>query len=229
LLEERAADLGLAACQLGGFDFARGWPLFALERKCAYLHSVGAGTAPSAEQEAAAALAPTEETDRQFGERLAAALREKLPAYMVPSAFVRLEHLPLSSNGKIDRKALPAPQRERAAARAVVAPGSELERAVCRAWEEVLCRPAVGVEDNFFDLGGTSVDMIKIHTLLQPRLPRPVSLLDMFFTYPTIAALVAHLDGAAAERAPAPGSARSRSAIASQRDRRSGARQQTAH
>ncbi|MBV9787872.1 MAG: amino acid adenylation domain-containing protein [Chloroflexi bacterium] len=90
-------------------------------------------------------------------------LLDKLPPYMVPSAFVVLEGLPLSANGKVDRKALPAPdQTARAAGATYVAPTSEAERILSEIWAAVLRLEQVGIHDNFFSLGGDSILSIQV-------------------------------------------------------------------
>jgi len=85
-------------------------------------------------------------------------LNEKLPAYMIPSAFVMLEKLPLTASGKVDRQALPAPDATRPQLeRVFVAPRNALEEKLARIWAEVLGLERVGVEDTFFELGGHSL------------------------------------------------------------------------
>ncbi|HEX9454735.1 MAG TPA: phosphopantetheine-binding protein, partial [Candidatus Binatia bacterium] len=91
-------------------------------------------------------------------ETLRNAAAQKLPAHMVPSDFVFLDSLPLTANGKVDRLALPAPDRSRAElAVAYAAPRSDAEELLAKIWAEVLAIELVGIDDNFFDLGGDSL------------------------------------------------------------------------
>ncbi|NPC86635.1 amino acid adenylation domain-containing protein, partial [Pyxidicoccus fallax] len=85
------------------------------------------------------------------------ALKQQLPEYMVPSAFVALEALPLTFNGKLDRKALPAPDGALSARVEYVAPRSETEQKLASLWSEVLRVERIGIHDNFFELGGHSL------------------------------------------------------------------------
>ncbi|MGH3670026.1 MAG: amino acid adenylation domain-containing protein, partial [Pseudonocardiaceae bacterium] len=94
--------------------------------------------------------------------RLRGFLRQKLPDYMVPSAFVALDALPLNVNGKIDRAALPEPDWALAAGRDYVAPRSDVERVLAEIWAAVLGVDRAGVEDNFFELGGDSILSIQV-------------------------------------------------------------------
>ena len=88
---------------------------------------------------------------------LRAALQQVLPEYMVPWTFVALERMPLTANGKLDRKDLPAPQEMAPSESDYVAPETDTERAVASIWQEVLALPRVGRNDNFFELGGSSL------------------------------------------------------------------------
>ena len=101
----------------------------------------------------------------EYRETLAASL----PDYMVPSAFVILDELPLTPNGKLDRKALPAPEGGDVQAALYVAPRNATEQAMCEVWQEVLKLDRVGVEDNFFGLGGDSILSIRIVSMLKSR------------------------------------------------------------
>ncbi|MCE9671221.1 non-ribosomal peptide synthase/polyketide synthase [Myxococcus stipitatus] len=98
---------------------------------------------------------PRAETLRDF-------LGERLPEYMVPAAFVMLPAMPLTSNGKVDRKALPAPEGQGTRASAYVAPRTEVEELLAGIWARVLGRERVGIHDNFFELGGDSIISLQI-------------------------------------------------------------------
>ena len=120
-------------------------------------------------------------------------LRSKLPEYMIPSAFVMLESLPLNSHGKVDRDALPSPDGLRPdLATSFVVPHTEAERSIATVWQEVLRLERVGVHDNFFDLGGHSLLMIQVHNRLRETFKFDVSMLELF-EYPSISTLAGHL------------------------------------
>ena len=108
---------------------------------------------------------------------------------MVPSAFVLLDELPLTRNGKVDRAALPAPEAARPELGAdFVAPQTQLERALADIWQQALGVERVGVNDNFFDLGGHSLLMVQVHSRMRETLDAGVSMVEMF-QHPTISAL----------------------------------------
>ena len=109
---------------------------------------------------------------------LHAALKRHLPEHMLPSAWVTLARLPLTTNGKLDRRALPAP--ERVAGADYVAPANELERQMAQIWADVLKRERVSREDNFFDLGGHSLLATRMVYAINQRLGGQVSLSDLF-------------------------------------------------
>ena len=121
-------------------------------------------------------------------------VRERLPEYMVPSAIAELDVLPLLPNGKVNRRALPAPERRRQSDEAFVAPSNEIERVIADTWKELLRLDTVGIHDNFFDLGGHSLLVIQLHSRLTRRLNRELTVLDLFM-YPTIHMLGASLGG----------------------------------
>jgi natural product biosynthesis luciferase-like monooxygenase protein len=136
-------------------------------------------------------------------------LRDYLPEYMVPQAFELLSEFPLTPNGKIDRKALRAPQaKTRQPAAGFVIPGNELERTIAQIWQELLNLERVGKKDNIFDLGANSLLTVEANNKLQTRLGRKIPLVNMF-RFPTIESLASHLSrsagGDAAAAAAAPG------------------------
>jgi FkbM family methyltransferase len=126
-------------------------------------------------------------------------LKEELPDYMIPAAFVPLDELPLTRNGKVNREALPAPESLRLKSdESYVAPQSQLERVIANVWQECLRVERVGARDNFFDLGGHSLLMVQVHGRLRETLGRDLSMVEMF-QHPTVAALAAHLSREAPE------------------------------
>ena len=119
--------------------------------------------------------------------------KEKLPTYMMPSSFVVLPTLPLTPNGKVDRKALPAPDKSDAHTDApYLPPQTELERIITDIWQHVLRIEHVGLNDNFFDLGGHSLLMIQVQGKLRGALNRSIAITDLF-KYPNVSDLVAFL------------------------------------
>ncbi len=120
-------------------------------------------------------------------------LKAKLPEYMVPAAFVSLGAMPLTPNGKIDRRALPAPASLRPElAGTYVMPQIESEKLIAAVWQDVLKLDNVGRKDNFFDLGGHSLLIVQVREKLQSILQQELSMVEMF-KYPTIQALAEHL------------------------------------
>jgi acyl carrier protein len=120
-------------------------------------------------------------------------LKEKLPDYMIPSAFVYLDCLPITPNGKVDRRALPMPEQSRSELEAVyVAPQSEVERIIAEVWQQALRIEKVSLHDNFFELGGHSLLLIQIHQKFQEFFKKEIPIVDML-RYPTIKALADNL------------------------------------
>ncbi|MGA2354454.1 MAG: non-ribosomal peptide synthetase [Terriglobales bacterium] len=120
-------------------------------------------------------------------------LQKKLPVYMVPSEFVVLNSLPLSPNGKVDRGALPAPQMVQAEVnKAPASPQTDLEQKIAAIWQRVLCLKQVSVDDNFFDLGGDSLQLLDAHAELQKIVNSSLTIIDLF-EYTTISALAKYL------------------------------------
>jgi amino acid adenylation domain-containing protein len=127
-------------------------------------------------------------------EKLAQALKAMLPEYMIPSAFVRVEEFPLTPNGKLDKKALPAPQRKRPLlAQEYIAPQSALEKQLAEVWCELLQLDQVGLDDSFFDLGGNSLAVVRMANLYRQRFAREIPPVKVF-QYPTISQLCHFLE-----------------------------------
>src|SRR5581483_6592931 len=124
-------------------------------------------------------------------------LRRRLPEYMLPSLYVYVEKLPLNPNGKVDRKALPAP--EVASERGYIAPRTPLETLVAGIWSELLDVPQVGIQDNFFELGGHSLLAAQVISRLQHALQ--VSLpVRCLFERPTLAEFTSVVETQASEK-----------------------------
>jgi non-ribosomal peptide synthetase component F len=126
------------------------------------------------------------------GERRAAsAMREALapllPGYMIPAHFEWVEKIPLTANGKIDRKALPQPGATSAGAETGghLAPRNDVERSLVAIWQEILGTTAVGVRDNFFDLGGQSLKAVRMRGRIEEVFGTSIALRDLF-AHPTI-------------------------------------------
>jgi natural product biosynthesis luciferase-like monooxygenase protein len=134
--------------------------------------------------------------DRKIDE-LRRQLREMLPDFMVPAHFVRLDALPRTPNGKIDRMALPEPSSSDPAEAddVVVTAGSPLQQQILAIWRDVLKLRRVGLRDNFFDIGGHSLLAVQAHRRLSAVVGQPLSLTDIF-RFPTVEALSAYLGGA---------------------------------
>ncbi|HET7233067.1 MAG TPA: amino acid adenylation domain-containing protein [Longimicrobium sp.] len=133
------------------------------------------------------------------------ALAERLPAHMVPAAFMRLDAIPLTPHGKVDRRALPAPGAAHAAAPGYVAPSGPVEEALARVWARTLGVERVGARDNYFALGGDSMRALQLLAAARAE-GVPFSLADLF-RHQTVAELAAraHADeaeGGAAAVAP---------------------------
>ncbi len=121
-------------------------------------------------------------------------LRDKLPGYMIPSIFVELESLPLAPNGKVDRGALPAPDRARAdRGREFVAPRTPIEEVVAGSWAEVLGIEQVSATDNFFDLGGHSINTTQVISRLSDAFQVDLPVRSLFES-PTVAGLAERVE-----------------------------------
>ncbi|HEY0068158.1 MAG TPA: phosphopantetheine-binding protein, partial [Flavisolibacter sp.] len=120
-------------------------------------------------------------------------LKNTLPAHMIPEHFVQLDSLPLTSNGKVDRNALPAPVGlAMSTGIAYVAPRNRTEEKLAAVWKEVLGRDRISIKDNFFDLGGNSIKIIRMVEAVNRTLGEKLSVV-MAFKYPNISELAGFL------------------------------------
>jgi acyl-coenzyme A synthetase/AMP-(fatty) acid ligase/acyl carrier protein len=139
-----------------------------------------------------AGIPPTAETLRDF-------LQETLPHYMVPAAFVLLARMPVSPNGKVDRKALHLATPLTRPTPIVATSLSCEEQRVLSIWQEFLSSPDVGLHDNFFDVGGDSILLVQMAQRLSREYGRDFSNMDLF-QFPTIASFAGHVAGVAGGR-----------------------------
>ena len=120
-------------------------------------------------------------------------LRQKLPEYMVPAAFVVLTELPLLSNGKLNRRALPRPKKILSQPESVyIPPASDLEQTIASIWQQVFNIDRVSIHTNFFDLGGNSLLVAKVHSKLRAALNSDIQIIELF-KHSTIHSLAKHL------------------------------------
>jgi amino acid adenylation domain-containing protein len=127
-------------------------------------------------------------------------LQRELPDYMVPNYFMPLAEIPLTPNGKVDRKALPLPDTGISKPRAdYVAPQTGMEKLITGLWKSILHVDKIGINDNFFDLGGNSLNIIEVNSKLQEKTGRDIPIVTMF-TYPTVGKLARNLEQDASSR-----------------------------
>jgi acyl carrier protein len=120
-------------------------------------------------------------------------LQEKLADYMIPSAFVKLDKIPLNANGKFDRGALPDPDDKRPPLSTLYAlPRNEMEKSLVQIWEEVLGIRPIGIQDKFFDLGGHSLSATRVVSRVIKHFGLDISLQSLFRS-PTVADMAAEI------------------------------------
>ena len=145
-------------------------------------------------------------------------LQEKFPEYMIPTA-VEMEALPLTANGKVDRRRLPAPEVKRSeSVEEQVAPRTEVEKVIGKIWEEVLGMEKVGIRENFFDLGGHSLLMVQVHGRLQEVYGEGLSMTALF-KHPTVSALAEHVSSKSIEKPAEPQAAEVSEKLSEGKDR----------
>ncbi|CAM3417174.1 Peptide synthetase [Xenorhabdus nematophila ATCC 19061] len=121
----------------------------------------------------------------ELSELLESALKKQLPEYMVPSLYIPLERMPLSLNNKIDKKALPVPNEDDLRRQAYTAPRDETEKKLCQLWKNLLKVHQVGIHDNFFTLGGHSLQATRLISSIRSELDVEIPLRTIF-EHPTL-------------------------------------------
>ena len=107
-------------------------------------------------------------------------LSSLLPVYMIPSFFIQIDRIPLTTNGKLDKKALPAAVQNIESGAEFQKPETEIEAILLQLWQEVLSVENISIYDNFFDIGGNSILLVKLHGKINERFPGVLEITDLF-------------------------------------------------
>ena len=184
LLMETAPDFDIGLCPIGILEFESIRECFNLAESQILLHSfVGGKIDPTWTQKW---MSSQPQQSMSISERLRQYLQQKLPDYMVPSHYMLLDTLPLTANGKIDRRALPNPQLHGQNNVEYVAPKTEIEKAIAQIWQNALKLERIGIHDNFFELGGNSLSATQVITQMRQTFQIEITIRH-FFEAPTIA------------------------------------------
>ncbi|MGB3533919.1 MAG: amino acid adenylation domain-containing protein [Microcoleaceae cyanobacterium] len=188
LLMETAPKHEIGLCPIGTLDFESIEELFNLEPNQILLHSFVGGSIDAAWTKQW--LSPeTPQKTESIVEKLREFLRQKLPEYMIPQNYMILDQLPLTANGKIDRKGLPKFNNILAQTQAeYIAPQTELQKKIVEIWQKALNLEKIGIKDNFFNLGGNSLLATQVLSQMRQTLQIEISI-RRFFETPTIADL----------------------------------------
>ncbi len=142
----------------------------------------------------------SKDTNPNFTEQIRTYVSQRLPQALVPGQFIRINVLPMTANGKIDRAALPSPLSiSNSEARKSELPSTSIQKEIASIWAEVLEHPVFGTSDNFFELGGTSLKLLRLHHCLNLRFPDMIRVAQLFSS-PTIAEQAQLIESDAAEQ-----------------------------
>ena len=178
LLMMEVPEYNLGLCPIGGMDFEPLRAEFGLSESQEMVHSfLGGGI--SAKQQLTIPIEPQAPQVESLEERLKTYLGQKLPRYMVPNIYVQLPKLPLTANGKINRKALPHPDLTRKKAQ-LVQPSNELERRLVELVQKISDVEQVSITDNFIDLGANSLDMVQLYNEVKAEFQLEIKMTDIF-------------------------------------------------
>ncbi|MBD2120465.1 amino acid adenylation domain-containing protein [Trichocoleus sp. FACHB-262] len=148
-------------------------------------------------------IVPQAETTPDLISQLRDWLKARLPEYMVPSTFVPLSSIPLTPNGKLDRKNLPAPTGDAVVRSQLIPPRTATEKQLAEIWSQLLVTDAIGIQDNFFELGGHSLLATQVISRVRETLGVDISLRQIF-AYPTIAEFATQVEQASSTTAAVP-------------------------
>ncbi len=218
LLRAEASRLELGLCPIGAMDVAPLRTLFGMEENRVFLHCLLGGGLP---EDAAAVTALPELPARMDVEKeLRRFLAEQLPSYMVPPTITVLDRLPLSANGKVDRKALPPPAKPAEVTRRAL-PRTDTEKAVVTILCNALGLESVDVDANFFDLGINSIQLLRVHAALCKHFGRVLPVVEMF-RHARVSTLAEYLSTGPAQEETTSTADKRRSALSRFRKRRQG-------
>jgi acyl carrier protein len=201
-----AQRIGL--CPIGAMDFEAIRPRFALDKDHVFLHAFVGGMTDERDRRAEmlalrdprpASTATGTHREQTLVERLRADLKAKLPGYMVPAAFVELDALPLTANGKVDRSALPTPSLDGDDTQTAAGPRSATEATLVALVQELLHVHVVGIHTSFFELGGDSVTVTRLVARIRDVFGVELPLVRVFDS-PTVAGIAPAIAELRAER-----------------------------
>ncbi|MGD1897769.1 MAG: amino acid adenylation domain-containing protein [Phormidesmis sp.] len=183
LLMEQAADFDLGLCPIGGFDSQVLMKTLNLSAQHQPLHAlVGGAIDPNWNQQWMAINQSSKATADTLTNKLTTSLKQhlanKLPSYMVPTRYQILSSLPLTANGKVDRKALPRPQLGKQTK--YIAPTTPTEERIVSLWQTLLETEKVGIQDNFFEIGGNSLSAMQLLSQLQNTFSIELTVTQLF-------------------------------------------------
>ncbi|MCB0208982.1 MAG: amino acid adenylation domain-containing protein [Anaerolineae bacterium] len=200
LLMMRAPQYQLGLCPIGMVQTDAIAPLLKLDGDDHVILHTLVGGGISVDQQQRVPVPEIEDSRPSLPDQLRTYLRTQLPPYMVPAHFSLLDALPLTANGKVDRKSLPLPQLQTAPAQEV-APNGDVEQTLTTLVQEVLDLESISVTTNFFELGANSLHLVQIHTKIQAVFAQDMPMTVMF-SQPTIRAVAAWLNQEANQQPP---------------------------
>ncbi|NER27105.1 MAG: amino acid adenylation domain-containing protein [Symploca sp. SIO1C4] len=185
LLMNAAPEQEIGLCPIGYLKFEELRNLFQLESSQVLLYSFVGGKIDLTQTKQWLS-SQTTRNSQSISAQLRKYLQQKLPKYMVPSIFMLLESLPLTANGKVDRQALPAPERTPELEKMFVAPRNQVEDLLAKIWTKVFQFKQIGIHDDFFELGGDSFLALQLISKINQKLDTNISL-GILFQHPTLA------------------------------------------